>query len=533
MRTIKLFCVLAVLAIPAQADHTESYTFQAKSHNVSAGEAFWQNFWSTLKGQSSPRAADLSVKVLSSSTGKPVQGALVLVGQKKGDPFATNFATTDAEGMAFFNDEALKKGTPLTVTASMQGFGNFSLVGNTNNTVELAIQPATRGRDHSFLQGKLLGFPSGIGSTRLEVGMFIPAFRTESLMNFDPQQIVSSYKVEIDVYGKRLVPGNVVMPRQSKRYGIIPITIDKPEFIMPLPNGLRTHMSGILGSVSIGDASDAVKNKDFLAVLNMTELTHLGFTERMSVRGNDRFDLNAGMELEAKAVKAQFTGVAAKLDAVAISFLDPENDQGDFVPMDVKALKSEEIQNGAGAIKLSVLKQRKPQDKFYVFTGLFDRSQIPEKKMASDSRSLVGSLMPVNSSEMKARFNGFLKPMAAVSVGSGNRDYRFSSAANPSAKLNPDMIIVNIVSQKKNAETQGVTRSILWSAVINGSADRLVLPDLGRAVLPNPDTGNGEEFSWEVLALASGGKKRAKDEELDIQSKLRKLQHVSSLAKKF
>jgi hypothetical protein len=92
---------------------------------------------------------------------------------------------------------------------------------------------------------------------------------------------------------------------------------------------------------------------------------------------------------------------------------------------------------------------------------------------------------------------------------------------------------VNIVSQKKNAETQGMTKSILWSAVVKGSADRLALPNLGRPVLPNPDTANGEEFSWEVLALTSNARRPAQDAEFDIQSNIRNLEHVSSLAKKF
>ncbi len=534
MRNIKTLALVLGLAVAPTAfawgPHSENYNFQAKSNNV-ARVSSWSQFWSILAGRKPVRApADLTIKV-TDPNGTPLSGALVLVGSKKGEPFAANFQLTDASGLAQFSDAAIP-GKTLPVTASMAGYGTFSLANNSNNNVEIALAPNPTGNDHAFLQGKVNGFPTGYDRRTLEMGMFLPAFKPESLMNFDPQQIISSYKVEIDVFGKREVPGNIVLPPQSKSYGIIPIRLEKPEFIMPLQKGLHTHMTASAGIVPISAAVDAIKAKDFLGVINLSTFTHLAWTRRMTVNGNERFDLNLSQPLEQKALKAKLANVSPKLDAVAVSMFDPEADFGDFITMDVKSLKSEEIKNGTGNIKLGILSQRKATDRFYVFTGLFDRNQlIPKEKGAEQtSRSIVGSVELVDQSNMQARFQDFLNVIEAKGVDAAKRDYRFSSAANTKANLAPDMILVNIVSEKKNAATMGQTRTVLWSTVIQGNSERLTLPDLGKPVLPPPDAAKEERFLWEVIAFKSDA---AQGAELDVQSALRNVKHVSTLVQKF
>lgn len=535
MHVIKPVALVLALAVTPSAfawgPHTESYTFQAKTSAAAPAVKGWSDLWDMLRGKR-PVAADLTVKV-SDPSGKPLKGATVLVGQKKGEPFAANMVVTDESGTAFFSDPAVV-GKPLTVTASLAGYGSFSLAANTAAMVEITLAPYTREDAFAFLQGKLSGFPPGYDRRTLELGMFLPAFKPESLVNFDPQQIISSYKVEIDVFGKRQVPGNVVLPPQSKSYGIIPISLSKPEFIMPLPKGLNTHMAASAGAVPISPAVDGIQNKDFLSVINLATFTHLAWTRRMEVKGDERFDMNLTQPLEQKALKAKLFSVAPKLDAVSVAMLDPEGDRGDFIAMDVKSLKSEEIKDGAGAIKLGILKQRKPSDNYYVFTGLFDRNQLlPQEKRAEvASRAIVGSVEPVDVANMQARFQNFLSVMQSKGVSGGNREYRFSSSANARAGLSPDMVLINIVSEKKNAATMGKTRTVLWSTVVRGNTEQLSLPDLGKPVLPTPDAAKEEKFLWEVIALKTRSN-TAQSADLDVQSALRDVQHVSTLVQKY
>lgn len=523
MRNIKVLPVIVgLLASPIAYGwgiHQDSYQFQAKTKNISALER---------------RNADLTVKV-SDPSGKPLTGVDVLVGTKVGEPFAANQAYTGSDGVARFTNPAIP-GNALTITASFAGYGTFSLANNTENSVEIVLAPNPREDDHAFLEGRVNGFPPGYNRRTLEMGFFVPAFKPESLMNFDPQQIVSSYQVEIDVYGKRMVPGNIVLPPQDKSYGIIPIHLEKPGFIMPLPMGLNSHMTASAGAVPIGAAVDAIRAKDFLGVINLASFTHIAWTQRMTVGGNERFDMNLSQPLAQQALTTQLGGVEPKLDAISVSMLDPEGDGGDFISMDIKSLKSENIKNGTGMLKLGILSQRKATDRFYVFTGLFDRNQLLPKgsprAVDMPSRSIVGAVEPVNATNLTARFQSFLNVIQSQGVGSGNREFRFTSPANSRAGLVPDFVFVNVVSEKKNAATMGTTRTLLWSTVIRGNAERVVLPDLGRPVLPTPDTGKEERFVWEVIAFKARGN-AANGAELDVQSALRNVQHVSTLVQKF
>lgn len=535
MRIIKcthlfLFCFLAFIVSqhPALADQDATYSFQVRTENKPLAQQFWASFWDILAGKKLPQTADLTVKILNASTGEPLAGASVLVGPKRGVPFAQNIATTNSDGFAYFSDNSLQD-QALPITASKAGYGNFSLLANKANTVEITLQEQPDERDFSFLQGKVHGFPPGYGSGILEVGFFLPAFRPESLFSFDPQQIVSSYKVEIDVFGKRKVPGNVVFPSQSKRYGLIPIRLDKPEFIMPLSKGLKSHMVALAGAVSISSAVGAIQKKDYLEVLNLSSLTHLAWTKRMTVRRNERFDMNVSQPISQQELSAQFSGIQQGLDLVAVSFLDPEGDDGDYVPMDIKAIKSEQIRNGQGALKMGLIQQKKYQDKFYVFAGVFDRNQIGDGKDIS-SRSIAGTLQVIQAGKKSTHIKSFLKPIQAVRVASSNREYSFTSATNNG--VSPELMILNIVSEKKNETTQGMTRTVLWSTVFPGNTNKITLPDLGKAVLPVPDQQKAERFSWEVIALKSR-ESSAVQRGIDVQSSFRNLEHVSTLVKKF
>jgi hypothetical protein len=539
MRHIKSLLILSFF-IPslsfADLRNSDSFTqaeeennfLQARTWQSSRSENFWANFWSLLQGKAPLDGSDLQVKVLDAK-GTPLKGASVLVGTKKGFPFESNQKTTDENGEANFSDEKIRSGEAIPVTVSLNGYTTVSFLNNTQNTIEVKIQKFQTERDFGFLSGKVTGFPSGIGSGTLEMGIFIPAFQPQTLINFDPQQFVSSYKVKIDVFGEREVPGNIVLPTQRKRYGIIPISLSKPEFQMPLSKGLSAQMLAMAGNVDISEAMDAMKKKDFLAMINLASFTHIGFTNKaVTVRGDERFDLNLSHEISPKTAQAQFASVPEKTDAVAVSLVDVSGSGSDLLPMDVKSLKSEEIKQGAGSVKLGALKQKKTDDKYFVFAGLFNREEIMNNDAAS--RWLVGSLQPVNS-KANAQFKAFLKSIRSESVSSNNREYKFSSAANNVQGVRPSLLIFNLVSEKQNAITNGKTRNVLWTTLIKGDATQVSLPDLGKPVLPAKDEEKKEKFFWEVIAVQ--GDATQKSQEFDLQTELRNIQHVSTFSQKF
>ncbi|MGZ3652511.1 MAG: Ig-like domain-containing protein [Bdellovibrionota bacterium] len=495
---------------------------QIEAHTVAAPASAWQLLVDTLRGLH-PLAGDLQVTV-TDSDGHPLAGASVLAGQSAGKPFAGNQTLTDASGVATFTDPSLR-GQAVTVTASLNGYATASLLDNKDNSVRIALARNPDERGVGFLRGNLNGIPK-LGGGTLELGFFIPAATPESMLNFNIDSFVSSYKVKVNVYGDRDIPGNVVLPTQTKFYTVVPISISKPDFIMPLPTSMNAHMYGLAGGISIQQAVKVVQSKDYLELLNIVSLTNVGWTrDRVQVHGNENFDINASHTVVPGQVTAQLSGLAgSKLDAVAVSLVDPSGDKGDFVAMDIKALKSENMQNGGGAMRLGQVRARsRAADNFYVFTALFDKTQIQH----SNSRWVVGSVQPVAHRSV-VPFTHFLSPIKPIGVSSDNREFHFSSPANGS--LAPDMMIISLVSEKDNAETMGKTRTVLWSAIANGATDHITLPNLGRAVLPAPDTGKGEKFHWEVTGLRTGA---SREEGLNLQASLKGLQDVSTLSQSF
>ncbi len=529
INTLALVAILTLPLVPAHAETHSSAAFvtPVKAQQVPVKENTWSNFWRKILGQEPLRAPDLTVKVKDQS-GRPLAGVSILVGQKKGEPFANNLLSSDSNGQALFNDSVFSRNPGITITAFKEGYATFSLVNNTRNLVEIELQKNPGDYDFSFFRGKVTGFPPGYGSGVLELGLFAPAFRPETLMNFDPQELITSYKVKINLYGDRDVPGNLVLPTQRKRMGFIPINVSKPTYIMPIAKGLNAHMAALVGAINISDAKDAIEKKDFLATLNMAKFTHTNWTtSRIDVNGDEQIDLHANQAIVNKALTSQMKGIPAKLDAIGVSLVDPGRDQANFVALDVKAVKSEQVKNGEAVLNLGILQQRRTDDKFYVFTGIFDRNQFTNKN--ATSRWIVGTLSPVDNTKLVAQTEKFLLPIQSQGVSAENREYSFSSAANPQQGLVPSFVVVNLISEKKNTLVQGHTRTLLWSAVLPGKADRLSLPNLERPVLPTPDAAKQERFLWEVTAVHTENTTL----DLDVLSDLKNLKHVSSLSQKF
>ncbi len=527
-----IFAFLLATLIPAA--HAQFQLEKSHGQVVISQQArgFWKDLWQAIRG---PHVAgDLVITVKDSTSGSPISGAQVMVGDSRNNPFEGNVATTDSSGSVAFSHPSLREGKAVTVTASKDGYAHLSVMQVQGNQMDLGLV-AKAPASWAFLEGATNGWPTGLDRKTLEVGFFLPGVRPEMLLNFDPYQIVSSYKVEIDVYGRRLVPGNVVMPPQDKTYMIFPVHIEKPNYIMPVPAGFEAHLAAIAGNVPMGKALDMMKEKDFLGILNITNLTHVTWTPRTRVNGNMKTDLTLSIPLRQKAAQVSVSNVPQGLDVVAISMADPANDRGDFAPLDVKSIKSETMKGGRGAVALALPAQARSDDSHFVFAALFDRSQFIRDKAGNstgDQRSVVGSIRKLqrNGQSESVDFQKFLKAIQPGAVSGDFRSYAFTSPNAPEAGLNASFLLLNVYAEVPNATTQGKTKTVIWNAVLSPSATGVKLPDLGQAVLPG-NSPEGTEYFFEVVAVRSSDAARL-NQEFNLQQNLNELEHVSTMAKK-
>jgi hypothetical protein len=241
-------------------------------------------------------------------------------------------------------------------------------------------------------------------------------------------------------------------------------------------------------------------------------------TDRVQIHGDENFDVNATHNVIPNNVTATLSGISG-LDSAGVSLLDLSGDKSDLVVMDAKTLKSEELHDGNGTFRLGQIQSSMALASSYIFTALFDRTQF-----SNASRWVVGSIKPAGNSRA-VPFQQFLSPIKPKNVDSSHRNYQFTSPAGNG--LEPTMMLISVVSEKKNDETMGRTRKVLWSILLKGSTDHIALPDLGHPVLPAPDLSKDEKFHWEVTAIRVGSSHTS--EGTDLQASLKDLQDVSTL----
>lgn len=462
-------------------------------------------------------ATELEAIVYDAATGAPLADAAVLVGAKVGDPFPENLAQTDSNGRVRFANAAIVPGQSISLVAWKEGFQALHLVTTTARFVQMFLQPQARPESHVFLRGRFENWPTGIGRSDLEAGLFLPAFRTGTMLNFDLNQVISSYRQEITVAGRTVrVPGNFVMPPQRKFYNIIPVTLEKQEFAMPLALHTQGYRTGILGNVPISQAVSRIQNKDFLGVMNLMKFTHTDWTGWGAVQGEETLQLPMTKRLRGNAVSSMHSKVPAGLDLVGFHLLDPTGDGRGLIPLDIKSRaktagmsfvdgSEAEDKSASGELKLADLQEDMAGAKRIIFSAVLDQAQLSAQPLRQLRYS--AALSPVSGAANQRRsvtefYMGLVNPGAV----SADRQ-RFQFSFNGSNSLEPDYFAVNILAVVTDTNTGREERRLLWTSLLPGSARELTLPELasaGLTALPGLRTltpGREERLYWQVLGV--------------------------------
>lgn len=466
--------------------------------------------------RSVPGASEnIRVRAIDASTNLPIEAATVLIGESEGAPFAGNIATTDGAGEIEFRAPALAENASLMVTAAKAGYQALTVTHVRGRELEIFLTPDPRLEAFHFLRGRFTEWPTGIPRTDLELGLFVPAFRASTMLNFDLAQIVSSYKEEIRVLGQKvMVPGNFVLPRQSKVYNYIPVTLDKPVFAMPLAEDMQTHMAGIVGDAPLGPVVDQVMNKDFLGAVNRVKFTRLNWTEWKTVTGETEFDIHTSRRLAPESLASFHSDVPAALDLVAFALVDPTGEGRALVPMDIKAKPRESrdlldrvgdifssqspVMLGAREFKLTSLAEEAPNSKAYVFSAVLDQKQFSERSAANMTFSAALSPVTIENGRKVARTGTYLHRITLKSVSADRREFAFEFDGTSGPQ--PDYFALNLVATSQDPARGTEARRLVWTALLPPNARTVRLPALpGRDL--SAEARADEKMSWEVIAI--------------------------------
>ena len=143
---------------------------------------------------------------------------------------------------------------------------------------------------------KVGGSVSGFGTlTRddvIDAAIVIPTLRARDLLNFQlatllgPSETMKAGPLSVKV------PGNFFFPRQSEKYGILPITIEKPRFNLFIEAGSEEELVAISVSAPFSKGTELARNKaPYSELLPLLTIKRVGLTSEQVWQPEAKMDI--------------------------------------------------------------------------------------------------------------------------------------------------------------------------------------------------------------------------------------------------
>ena len=149
----------------------------------------------------------------------PIEGAMVMVGMRDGDPFDGNVGTTDADGYVSFIDPVLDG--PQTVTAGAAGHGYFTVVDADAAQIVIPLEVYDPTIWTAEVAGAWTGFTATQRDGYLQAGATFPSMTLMDVMRFDIESLLGDNEcIYLDFLGWLPIPGALVIPDDEElRFG--------------------------------------------------------------------------------------------------------------------------------------------------------------------------------------------------------------------------------------------------------------------------------------------------------------------------
>ena len=237
-----------------------------------------------------PIAGQVTVTAVDDSTGAPIQGAWVMIGQEAGTPFADNYGQTGPTGQIVFTDPALNG--PQTITVAMDGYRVLTLVEVNASQITLPLVPfAVPDASHPledpgvWVSGNVSNFGVTNNNGYLEVGIVRHMLDIEWFMNYF--DIVSLFGQAVNQYfpypGDYYdVPWNLYMADQQEQNQ----PFSRYPYGLKLIPGTTDNIFCIKGMISLAAIVNAMNTGSIGTILGSISYTQFGLTSAFQVPGS-------------------------------------------------------------------------------------------------------------------------------------------------------------------------------------------------------------------------------------------------------
>lgn len=265
--------------------------------------------------------------------GMPIAGAEILIGDALDNPFPGNFLKTNQNGQVSLPESWT---TPQTVTVQAPGFVRSTYMMQNPEALTIQLRPLIS-RTQNEVRGNTQGLPVADKDGWLDFGLVIPALTRIDLLAFDMSTVISPQKDRVSALGQDMdVPANISLPRQSEKYGIFTITLDKPAFRIYYGTTGVNRVFAARGRLPFKSTVDSLRGgKEFYEMINTFKINGGAIRDIDVKSGQTKLDMPT-TELnftESKSLQAPTFRADETFLAVGLA-----DQSGFYIPTDVKQL---------------------------------------------------------------------------------------------------------------------------------------------------------------------------------------------------
>ncbi|MFC1889300.1 putative metal-binding motif-containing protein [Thermodesulfobacteriota bacterium] len=255
----------------------------------------------------------------------PIEGAMVMVGMRDGEPFAGNIGYTNAEGTIFFSDPSLNG--PVTITAGAAGYGYFTLVNVDAAWMILPLKEYDPAVTEVEVDGSWYNFTGAHCDEFIQLGASMPTMKLEDILSFDIVSLLGSNNcVELPVVGDTAIPGAIVIPN-DKELPYVPglcwllgVTISKPSYLAVVDANTTQNFFAFAGEGPVDTLMDLMQAEDvdYGEIIATLDPVAVGITRDVYVDGPMTQNIDVSTALT-RNLTINVSGAPAESDIFIIS----------------------------------------------------------------------------------------------------------------------------------------------------------------------------------------------------------------------
>lgn len=270
---------------------------------------------------------------------QPLANAQILIGSELGQPFANNLITTDQNGQAALPSEWTSE-APVTVDAP--GYVRVTYFNQWPSSLQFKLKRKSLPQQLE-IKGKATQLPVAEKDGWVDFGLVMPAFSRADLLAFNVNSVISPQSDNLTVMGFKFpLPSNISLPRQSEKYSLLTVTLDKPNYRIYFGTSGVQRVYAARGKFPFKSTVDQIRDgKDYFDLINSFNIT--GGVIRDALPKSPLSFLDLPMNELNYSGKAQIKAPPVGADEIFVSMGISEN-SGYMIPTDIKRLNSNATQ---------------------------------------------------------------------------------------------------------------------------------------------------------------------------------------------